>query len=340
MSIHCYTSISFSYLAKARVLAWSLKRFHPDWVVTVCITDIEPDGFTFDIDNEPFDRVVWAHELPIENFHSWLFRHDVVEVCTAVKGPMMKLLAEQSGAEKIIYIDPDIAVFSSLEPLVAMLDDASILLTPHQLAPESSNMAILDNERTSLRLGIYNLGFIGIRNNDIGRAFSGWWNDRLLEYCYDEPEKGIFVDQKWCDLAPALFDGVRIVRDPGYNVASWNLSHRHVSISDSGDVLVNGALLRFFHFTKLGELGDRMTQRYARENTEVYELWAWYRRMVERHAADGIPDDWWFYGSYSNGERITKEHRELFRARRDLQQTFKDPFTAEPGSFLAWIGEE
>ena len=57
MAIHCYTSISFSYLTKARVLGWSLKRFHPDWVVTVCITDREPEGFVFDLDKEPFDRV-------------------------------------------------------------------------------------------------------------------------------------------------------------------------------------------------------------------------------------------------------------------------------------------
>ena len=35
MTVHCFTSISFSYLAKARTLGWSLKRFHPDWVLTL-----------------------------------------------------------------------------------------------------------------------------------------------------------------------------------------------------------------------------------------------------------------------------------------------------------------
>ena len=337
MIIHCYTSISLSYLAKARVLAWSLKRFHPDWVLTVCITDREPDGFVFDLEQEPFDRVIWGHELPITDFLLWVFMHDVVEACTAAKGPVMQLLMEQVNAEKIFYLDPDIAVFSSLQPLVDMLDESSILLTPHQLAPEQSRMAIIDNEQTSLRLGTYNLGFVGIRNDTSGRAFTRWWNDRLLEYCYDEPEQGIFVDQKWCDLVPALFDGVRIVRDPGYNVASWNLSHRHISITEGGDVLVNGNLLRFFHFTKLGPLGDLMTQRYAQDNTEVYELWAWYRRMIERFTAPEIQDGWWYYGRFDNGEEITKPQRMQYRQRPDLQLAFPDPFTTVQGGYFNWL---
>jgi len=85
--------------------------------------------------DEPFDRVIWGNELTIDNIQSWLFAHDVVEVCTAVKGPVMKMLSEEAGVSKIFYIDPDIAVFSSLNPLVDMLEEASILLTPHLLAP-------------------------------------------------------------------------------------------------------------------------------------------------------------------------------------------------------------
>jgi len=337
MAVHCFTSISFSYLAKARVLAWSLKRFHPDWVFTVCITDREPEGFTFKLEQEPFDRVLWAHGLPVENVMSWLFGHDVVEACTAVKGPVMRLLTEQSDAEKVFYLDPDVAVFSSLQPLVDMLDASSIVLTPHQLQPETARMAIFDNERTSLRLGTYNLGFIGVRGDPTGHAFARWWNDRLLEFCYNEPEQGIFVDQKWCDLVPALFDGVRIVRDPGYNVASWNLSNRTIRVTASGDILVNGSLLRFFHFTKLGPVGELMTHRYALDNTEVYELWTWYRHMIERFTPAEIPEGWWFYGRYENGEEITRQQRVQYRQRPDLKAAFPDPFATVQGGYYQWL---
>jgi hypothetical protein len=339
MTTHCFTSLSFSYLAKARVLAATLKRFHPDWVFTACIADREPGGFTLDLTREPFDRVIWADELPLQNARGWMFQHDVVEACTAVKGPALQLLIE-TDATKIFYLDPDIAVFGSLDRMVEMLDEASILLTPHQLEPEVDTQAIIDNEICSLAHGTYNLGFLAIRNDAVGRAFARWWNDRLVAYCVDDKPSGIFVDQKWCDLVPALFDRVRIVRDPGYNVASWNLSHRRITITDGGDILVNGQPLRFFHYTKLGPIGDTMTRRYARDNVEVHELWSWYRRMVDRFAEPRIPAGWWHFGTFENGRPIPKSARRLYRERGDLREAFRDPFTSVTPSYYEWLVSE
>ncbi len=48
-----------------------------------------------------------------------------------------------------------------------------------------------------------------------------------------------FTDQRWCDLVPSLFDRVHIERDPGYNVASWNLSTRRIQILATGNIVVN-----------------------------------------------------------------------------------------------------
>ena len=44
---------------------------------------------------------------------------------------------------------------------------------------------------------------------------------------YEEAAFGVYTDQRWCDLVPALFDGVKVLRDPGLNVASWNLVGGH-----------------------------------------------------------------------------------------------------------------
>lgn len=336
MSVHCFTSISFSYLAKARTLGWCLKRFHPDWVLTLCLTDREPDGFSFNLDDEPFDRVLWSDELPLENPKAWLFKHEVVEACTAVKGPALQLLT-QTDAEKIFYLDPDIAVFQSLSPMLDMLDDASILLTPHQLTPEDKLDAVIDNEICSLAHGTYNLGFLAIRNDSEGRRLAAWWNDRLLEYCFDDKASGIFVDQKWCDLVPAMFDRVKIVRDPGYNVASWNLSNRTISIETDGSIRVNGNPLRFFHFTKLGPIGDTMTRKYAQDNVEVYELWSWYKRMVDRFAEPRIPPGWWHFGTFDNGVPIPRSARLLYRQRADLREAFPNPFAVDESSYFDWL---
>jgi hypothetical protein len=337
MATACFTSISFSYLAKARVLGRTLKEHHPDWRFYVCITDREPPGYEFLIEDEPFDEVIWADQLPVDDVLSWLFKHDIVEVCTAVKGPVLELLT-RTEADKIFYLDPDIAVVNSLEPLVKLLDAHSILLTPHQLAPDRSLTAIADNEIGSLKHGVYNLGFVAIRNDEVGRAMAGWWRFRLENFCYDDPARGLFVDQRWCDLIPSFFDNVHIIKDPGYNVASWNISQRLLTIDADGQALVNGQPLRFFHFTKLGPVGDAMTQRYARDNVVVYEVWSWYRRLVAEHVARGIPDHWWHFGQFSNGAEIARSVRLLYRDRRDLQAAFPDPYDASSEeSYWMWL---
>jgi len=338
MKVHCYTSISLNYLAKARVLGLSLKRLHPDWTLTLCVTDREPDNFELDLSAEPFDEVLWTeYSLPWKDNLSWIFQHDVVEVCTAVKGATLQAMTERD-VDVVLYLDPDVAVLGNLQPIVEALESNSIVLTPHQLTPEESDSAIIDNEICSLAFGTYNLGFVAIRNDSVGKQFAAWWSERLRKFCIDDRPTGLFVDQKWCDLVPALYDREKILRDPGYNVASWNLSNRKLSIDADGNILVNGSHpLRFFHFTKLGQIGDTMTQRYAKDNVEVYELWTWYKRKVDECTEAVISPTWWHFGTFTNGKPIPKPVRRLYRQRKDLQDRFSDPFDAYGDSFYNWL---
>lgn len=339
MKVLVYSSFTFSYLNRARVLYQTLRRFHPDWELVALITDRPPKGFAFDPAAEPFDRVVWAEDLGIPDFQGWLFKHDVVEVCTAVKGPFIHQ-ACSSGADAVIYLDPDTALLGSLDPLVEWLQDHDILLTPHLIDPNDDLTAILDNDLSASRTGIFNLGFVAIRTTGEGARFAKWWNDRLLSFCYDDMPNGLFVDQRWCDHVPALFDKVKVIRDPGYNVASWNLSTRTVAVEKDGRITVNGAPLRFWHFTKLGPLGDTMTKRYAGRNFPVYEIWAWYKRLVAEATDAAIPERWWAYGVYDDGAPIEKAERVLYRQRGDLQAAYPNPFAAGPGSFREWLQTE
>jgi hypothetical protein len=336
MKVLCYSSFTFSYLNRARVLFQTLRRFHPDWRLVALMTDEAPKGFAFDPAAEPFDEVVWARDLPIPDFERWLFKHDVVEVSTAVKGPFI-LQACGSGADAVIYLDPDTALLASLEPLERMLEEHDILLTPHLVDPNTTAEAIADNDLSASRTGIFNLGFVAIRTTGEGLRFARWWNDRLLDYCYDDMPNGMFVDQRWCDHVPALFDKVKVVRDPGYNVASWNLSQRRVAVGKDGQVTVNGVPLRFWHFTKLGPMGDAMTRKYAGDNFQVYEIWSWYKRQVSAATDPAIPERWWAHGAFADGAPITRRDRLLYRQRPDLQEGFPRPFESGPGSYQQWL---
>lgn len=335
----CFTSLTLGYLPRARVLAETLRSAHPDWTLWAVLVDRPPPGFPAEAALACFDGVVQAEDLGIPHARAWLFRHDLVEACTAVKGAMLRHLFDQ-GADAVVYLDPDIALFHPLATLAARLDDASVLLTPHQAEPNATPIAIGDNELSALRYGVFNLGFLAVRNDAAGRAFAEWWATRLHDACFDEPEAGLFTDQKYCDLAPALFERVGVVRDPGWNVASWNLSRREIRIGADGGIRVNGAPLCFYHFTKHGGVGDVMTDRYAGARHEPHELWRWYARRLAAFAAPAPPDGWWHYGQFSDGAPIPRAARIFYRRRSDLMAHFDDPFDASPGGLRDWLAHE
>ncbi len=330
--VHCFTSASFSYLDRTRVLGETLQRFHPDWKLWLCLSDAEPPGFNFDPSQEYFNNIVRITDLNIPDLTRWTFDHDVVELCTAVKGQMLCKLLEE-GATKVIYLDPDIALLEDLSEIISLLDEQNVILTPHQTEPERDRRAIIDNEIGSLKYGIFNLGFLAVSGTEEGLRFARWWRDRLLEFCYDDVANGLFTDQRWCDHAPVFFDGVYIMRDPGYNVASWNLSQRMITIEQDGTIRAAGQILRFFHFTKVTHVGEIMLERYANGRIEVFELMKWYRERLAFHAVSGLPSGWWAYGRYSNGSSITNEHRRRYRDGADLRLRYPDPFSMGPAIF-------
>jgi hypothetical protein len=337
--VACYTSFTYAYLSRARILLETLRRAHPDWQISALLVDEPPDGIDEAAALAGFDHVTKLADLNIPRPTAWLFKHDVVEACTAVKGHMMVRLLEQ-GADIVVYFDPDIAVFHPIDAVLAALETASIALTPHQLEPNDTDAAVRDNEITSLQYGIFNLGFAAVRNDVHGRAFAKWWSEQLYRACYDDVPHGIFTDQKYCDLVPALFEGLHVIRDPGCNVASWNLSRRTLRFAPDGRLLVNGSPLKFYHFTKIGGVGDLMTERYAVANMEVLEVWAWYKRQVEAKALAGMPERYWHYAQFADGTPIIKPIRELFRTRPDLMRAFDNPFAVGPGTYRAWLEHE
>lgn len=337
-TVHCFTSISFAYLDRARVLAETLKQFHPDWVLWLCLSDREPPGLKFAISNEGFDYLVRVEELGIRDLDQWIFGHNVVELCTAVKGPMLCHMLNR-GAEKVIYIDPDIALFNSLVEIPKLLDQHTIVLTPHLTAPENTRSGVLGNEVGSLKHGTYNLGFIAVRGCGEGKRFAQWWRERLIEFCYEDIPAGLFTDQRWCDLIPSFFENTYILRDPGYNVACWNLSNRPIVINFDGTITAAGKPLRFFHFTKINSVGEAVIEYYSGGRYEVFELVRWYRERLLIHAVDNLPVGWWAFARYEDGRSITQSDRVLYRSRSDLRDSFPRPFASGRGSFQAFCDQ-
>lgn len=346
MTVYVYTSIALNYFPKARVLSTTLKKFHPNWKFCLVISeDVTPEMSAEILSYNDIDEVIPYNTLEItdgfgkvlsdEEASRWRFKHALVEFCTAVKGSALCELLNRSDCEAVFYFDPDIAIFDNLEQLTEHFKTNSILLTPHLIDIEKYEQAVWDNEISILKHGIYNLGFVGVKNDASGHKFAKWWKDRLDLHCYDDIPNGVFTDQSWCDMVPAVFSGVKVLRDPQYNVATWNLTHRRVDGNDLDSLYVNeNYKLCFYHFSgfdsgsQYGEL-----KKYGADMPKLFALRDWYINECARLENTKFSARKWQFDFYNDGTKITKEHRRLYRRRPDLIKRFSDPFNAE---YLAW----
>jgi glycosyltransferase involved in cell wall biosynthesis/SAM-dependent methyltransferase len=234
------TIVARNYFAHARVLARSFLEHHPDGRFTVLVLDKCPPG----IAGDDFEIVEPLDIFDEREFGRMATMYTVTELATAVKPTFLRHLLH-AGSESVLYLDPDIEIFASLEEIAHRAVDHGIVLTPHltEVQPRWDDLA--PSEDIVLSAGIYNLGFIGVGGG--ARDFLDWWIECLARECVVDPTRWRFVDQRWVDLVPGYF-GAHVLRDPGLNVAWWNLPTRRVELTEAG-ATVNDRPLRFMHFS-------------------------------------------------------------------------------------------
>lgn len=330
------TIVSKNYLAYARVLAESLRRYHPDSHFFVLLVD-RVDG-AFDPRGEPF-TLVEIEQLAIPDLPRFCFQYNVLELNTAAKPYFLSYLFEKYGARKVIYLDPDIMVFHDLNALSGLLDRHPIVLTPHMLAPLDDDRH--PNELDILKTGTYNLGFIALSRQPTTFPFLDWWQSRLYTGCQANFARGLFVDQRWIDLVPGYFAGVHISRDAGYNVAYWNLHERAVTLSD-GQARVNDGPCYFFHFSGYNPLDPGRVSKYQEryEMADVGDarfLYEKYRERLLAHDFEAARRWPYAFGRFDNGVAIPDLVRRIYLKLGDEARAFGNPFAAGPDSFYQWL---
>jgi len=324
------TIIAKNYLPKARALARSLRRHHPELPLYVLVVD-EMEGY-IDPGREAF-AVVPLASLDPPDPRDLAFRYEILELCTAVKPLFLQWLFAR-GHSKVVFLDPDVWVYRPLDALLAHLDDADVVLTPHLTAPIDDGK--YPDERLILLVGAYNLGFVALARRPPAEALVRWWWDRCRNLCLLEVENGLFLDQKWMNLVPGMLDRVLVLRHPGYNIAHWNLHDRRLAGSPAAPT-VNGQPLYFMHYSSVDALDpSRLTcpqTRYDRLDEEplVTMLREYSSELVA--AGHQVCAAWpYTYAAFDDGYEIDREMRRLFR---DLPPgRFADPFRAD--TFRQW----
>ena len=96
--------------------------------------------------------------LDIPDLSRFCFQYTILELNTAVKPYFLSHLLDTYGLKKLIYFDPDIVITENLSELSRLLDQHSIILTPHLTAQIADDYK--PSELDILLAGSYNLGFL------------------------------------------------------------------------------------------------------------------------------------------------------------------------------------
>jgi hypothetical protein len=256
--IVAFTICSNNYLGAAKVLVESVKKYHPEFELYIGLVD----ELNVDIDYATIGcTIIPAKDIRMPDLEELSQRFNIVELNTTVKPFYFKHFFFTLEASSVIYLDPDIELFSRLAEVEVGMRQAMITLTPHMLSPIDDDLSPTDKH--ILPTGIFNLGFIALSRHKSLASFLDWWADRCVKYGYRLNTEGLFYDQIWMNYVPAFYESYYIIRDPGYNVANWNLHERHISKDETDSWVVNNHfLLAFFHYSHYNLNKPRIISSY------------------------------------------------------------------------------
>lgn len=244
-------SLAFCAIATREFLPWaltlfdSLRRHHP--AASLVLLYVPKNGEPSHVPVFEGARVLSPADLvDPETERSTRRRYGIAEFCFALKPALMRHALDHI-AERVIYLDTDIDVVGPLDEALIALEGSPIVLTPHLDAPLPPD-GKRPSDVTILRAGVCNAGFAAVGHSEEARLMLAWWWRRVMQWGFVAPERGYQGDQKWLDMAVALFPGTELLRDPGSNLAYWNLHSRRLA-RDGRGLTANGAPVSFVHFS-------------------------------------------------------------------------------------------
>lgn len=214
------TLFDSNYLDKGLTLYRSMESLLEDFRLYVFAFD----DLCYDIlTKEKFKYLipVSLQEFETDELRKVKLERTQAEYCWTCSPWIIKYVLEHYRESICTYIDADMQFFSSPQ---AVFDDmrkthASVLIVPHRFRTPK------EEQRARDRVGSYCVEFNTFVNDDRGKKALDWWADKCLEWCfYAVPgTTEWYGDQKYLNVFPDQFDGVRICGHWGVGLAPWNI---------------------------------------------------------------------------------------------------------------------
>lgn len=355
-----FTICANNYFGLAYTLEESFRKYHSDIDFITVIVDVEKH---FELKNN-FTNTISALEITSnyfteDIFKEMAFKYNLTEFCTSIKATCFRYFFDFGKYDEVIYLDPDVYVFSNFDYIFKQLDTHLILLTPHILTI-TTEFKGERSERGILSTGVFNLGFLALKNNKKIDQFLCWWEERLKVNCFNDILDSTFTDQKWFDLVPCFFNSteLKVSDNLGLNVAPWNYFEREIEPSEKGFLVklrsgvfqnsIENDKLVFVHFSGFNypKLVNGEIDQNNIQGLEVYsdqiKLCTEYASHLQRNIElfnrfIGIK---YAFNTFENGADIKLYFRRLYRSLLEEGLKFGNPFSVEQGSFYELIKQK
>ena len=290
---YAFTICSANYLPYAKSVGDSLLLHNPGYRFIIFLLDKYPEA-----DPAYFEphTIIHAERTGIAGLAEMNERYNIFELSCAFKPFAAEwLFKNYPDSEIAFYFDSDILVFNKLSAAEEMLEAKSIVITPHVTTSLEFESRIY-LEKDFLRAGVFNAGFFGLRNDETTSQFLSWWKKRLKDLCYNEVNRGLFVDQLWLNFVPLIFPNAAVLFDPGYNMAYWNMEERKLTERNNIFFVKDDFPLVFFHFSGYDIHSDRniLSRFYPAftfdSHAEFLPLFQKYRAAVLNNNRDRLFD--------------------------------------------------
>lgn len=338
-----FTIVAKNYIGLAQVLGESVKAHTSNVDFYIIVADEIDSSMAL-----PSNTLVAKSclEMPGQQWEQMAFKYNLVEFCTSIKPFCFEFFFKQNESVKVIYLDPDIYVYNSLDTVFNELSQKSILVTPHILNMHTPFAGDYP-DHLFLVNGIFNLGFIAVNNTSTSHHFIQWWQNRMINGAYFDNDMGLATDQKWINFLPAIIphDELVISRNQGLNAAPWNFFERELFSEQEKAVVKNRhskedasiTPLIFIHFS--GYNYQSIINRSISHKAEGFQQYEDWRPAFDQYAAALEKSNFshfvtlpYSYNFFDNGKTILSLHRRLLRRMLDKGEHYEGCLFATGGS--------
>lgn len=280
------TYFDYNFLPRGLALYNSISRFHEDFIFFVLAFDEK----TFEyLTKLKYDNLIPISAKAYNNYFNTnpdKYEDRKQYYFSATPNICIYLLEKYLDIDLLLYLDADVYVFNSLDPLYDEVGDASIAYCSHR-THSIFNMLAKNH-------GKYNVGVNFFRNSDIAKACLNDWKSDCENWYKGMPgyHLNYFSDQIFIDNWEERYSDIKIIENIGVNVAPWNIVNYNFT-EKNGFFLVNNVPLMVYHFSALKKIKNAIWNSntiyyFGTVKKTLYKIYNTYIVEIESY---GISND-------------------------------------------------